>query len=77
MARLDDIRPQPHDIAMDFVVTEQALFRVTVAGLVEDGACSALRACIAARAALDHTAEHDAARPWASSPCYGHEDLNQ
>lgn len=76
MARLDDIRPQPYDIAMDFVVTEQALYRVTAAGLIDEGACTAFRACIAARIALEHTAEQDEPRPWASSPCYGHEDFN-
>lgn len=32
--RLDSVHPQPHDIAMDFVVTEAGIYRVTDGGLV-------------------------------------------
>ena len=29
MQRLDDLHPQPHDIAMHYVVTEQGIFKIT------------------------------------------------
>jgi 5-formyltetrahydrofolate cyclo-ligase len=29
MARLPDLRPQPHDIPMDFIVTEAGIYRTT------------------------------------------------
>jgi 5-formyltetrahydrofolate cyclo-ligase len=32
--RLDSVHPQPHDIAMDLVVTEAEIYRVTDLGLV-------------------------------------------
>ena len=32
--RLDSVHPQPHDIAMDFVVTEAGIYRVTTSGLI-------------------------------------------
>ena len=31
--RLDSVHPQPHDIAMDFIVTEAGIYRVTATGL--------------------------------------------
>ena len=31
--RLDDLHPQPHDIPMDFIVTEAGIYRVRAAGL--------------------------------------------
>ena len=33
LSRMPTIRPQPHDIAMDFIVTEQAIYRVQPGGL--------------------------------------------
>ena len=41
--RLDSIHPQPHDIAMDLVVTEAGIYRVTDLGLVpiSNGQCAA------------------------------------
>ena len=32
--RLDSVHPQPHDIAMDFIVTEAGIYRVTAGGSV-------------------------------------------
>ena len=32
--RLDSVHPQPHDIPMDFIVTEAGIYRVTSTGLV-------------------------------------------
>lgn len=32
--RLESIHPRPHDIAMDFVVTEAGIYRVTASGLI-------------------------------------------
>ena len=37
LARMPTIHPQPHDIAMDFIVTEAGAYRVEPAGLVEAG----------------------------------------
>ena len=34
LSRIATIRPQPHDIAMDFVVTEAGVYRATADGLV-------------------------------------------
>lgn len=34
MLRLSSVHPQPHDIAMDFVVTEAGIYQVTASGLV-------------------------------------------
>ncbi|MDQ3187248.1 MAG: 5-formyltetrahydrofolate cyclo-ligase, partial [Pseudomonadota bacterium] len=31
--RLNSVHPQPHDIPMDFIVTEAGIYRVTVTGL--------------------------------------------
>jgi 5,10-methenyltetrahydrofolate synthetase len=31
--RLEDTHPQPHDIPMDFIVTEAGIYRVSAAGL--------------------------------------------
>lgn len=33
MLRLDSVHPQPHDIPMDFIVTEAGIYRATSAGL--------------------------------------------
>ena len=42
--RLEDTHPQPHDIPMDFIVTERGIYRATAAGLVRvsSEACAAL-----------------------------------
>jgi len=32
--RLDSVHPQPHDIAMDFVVTEAGVYQATASGLI-------------------------------------------
>ena len=42
--RLEDTYPQPHDIAMDFIVTERGIYRVTAAGLtrISADACAQL-----------------------------------
>ena len=42
--RLDSIHPQPHDIAMDFVVTEAGIYRVTTDNLqlISTGECAAI-----------------------------------
>jgi 5,10-methenyltetrahydrofolate synthetase len=31
--RLNDVHPQPHDVPMDFIVTEAGIYRVTLSGL--------------------------------------------
>lgn len=42
--RLDSVHPQPHDIAMDFVVTEAGIYRVTANNLqlISTGECAAI-----------------------------------
>jgi 5,10-methenyltetrahydrofolate synthetase len=42
--RLEDTHPQPHDIPMDFIVTERGIYRATAAGLmrVSTEACADL-----------------------------------
>ena len=42
--RLDSVHPQPHDIAMDFVVTEAGIYRVTAGNLqlISTGECAAI-----------------------------------
>lgn len=42
--RLDSVHPQPHDIAMDFVVTETGIYRVTAGNLqlISTGECAAI-----------------------------------
>ena len=37
LARMPTIHPQPHDVAMDFIVTEAGAYRVEPAGLAEAG----------------------------------------
>ena len=41
--RVDDLHPQPHDIRMDFVVTERGIHRVKANGmeLISTDACAA------------------------------------
>jgi 5-formyltetrahydrofolate cyclo-ligase len=34
LSRIDSIAPQPHDIAMDFIVTQEAWYQVTAKGLI-------------------------------------------
>jgi 5-formyltetrahydrofolate cyclo-ligase len=34
MSRIDTIHPQPHDIPMDFVITQDGIYEVTVRGLI-------------------------------------------
>ena len=42
--RLEDTHPQPHDIPMDFIVTERGIYRATAAGLasISSNACADL-----------------------------------
>ena len=71
LSRMATIRPQPHDIPMDFVVTEAGIHAVTAAGLelVRDGRRinAIVRSLLARRAAADEL------RPSASPTCYAHE----
>ncbi|MDE2344216.1 MAG: 5-formyltetrahydrofolate cyclo-ligase [Betaproteobacteria bacterium] len=77
LSRIDSIRPQPHDIPMDFVVTEAGIQAVTGEGLVRiaDPAEAGERA----RRILQERREQAAGlgdeepldvRPYASPPCY-------
>ncbi|MDE1990687.1 MAG: 5-formyltetrahydrofolate cyclo-ligase [Betaproteobacteria bacterium] len=77
LSRIDTIRPQPHDIPMDFVVTEAGIHAVTDEGLVR--IAKPAEAGERARSILQ--ARRDAAggaggeepleiRPYASPPCY-------
>jgi len=41
LSRIASIRPQPHDIPMDYVVTEEAIYQVTPTGLARRDAAQA------------------------------------
>lgn len=72
VTRIATIRPQSHDIAMDYVVTEAGLYRVQAEGLVRFGTGTAIapqHPRLAASLRVDNGHPHDL-RPYASSPCY-------
>jgi 5-formyltetrahydrofolate cyclo-ligase len=82
LSRIATIRPQAHDIAMDFIVTEAGIHAVTAAGLelVSDsrriGAITrALRTRRGGRVIAPAPADvvADEVRGCASPPCYAHE----
>lgn len=78
LARIDSIDPQAYDVVMDFIVTERGIHRVGPAGLALVNVPAAFSAALGAkRAAPNNDARsddsQDAIRPYASSPCYGHE----
>jgi len=68
LSRLATIYPQPHDIPLDFIVTEVGIYRVAPAGLemIEDPARAAgLAAVLVSR--------RNPGTEFASPPCYAHE----
>lgn len=74
-ARLETIRPQSHDIPMDFIVTEAGIHAVTGEGLVRLADAGAVQArtqeILRARSASgSDDAEALEVRPYASPPCY-------
>lgn len=82
LSRMATIQPQPHDVPMDFMVTETGIHHVGKNGLerLEPGeAAERAEAMVAARqqggcSRDDSKAEdRDAPRQYASPPCYGHE----
>ena len=77
--RLASIFPQPHDIAMDFVVTEAATYRVCKDSLLPIGAEQCMREVTAlctqrglSCTRLDDT-DDAVAREYSSPACYAHE----
>lgn len=77
LSRIDTIRPQPHDIPMDFVVTEAGIQAVTAEGLVR--IADSIEAGERARSILQERRREAAVgceeealeiRPYASPPCY-------
>jgi 5,10-methenyltetrahydrofolate synthetase len=81
LSRIDTIHPQPHDIPMDFIVTEAAIYIVgrDGIGMAHDWADAArhaqqvLQDRIAASGTPTLAALRDTARQYASPPCYAHE----
>ncbi len=88
LSRMATIRPQPHDVAMDFIVTEAGVHCVEEGGLtlVEDSwhvlrhassiirrRAGAERGANAAVHGLLQTALQSQRRPYASPACYAHE----
>jgi len=71
LSRMATIRPQDHDIPMDFVVTEAGIHAVTSAGLELVTDSRRLDAIVRSR--LGRLAARDEARPSASPACYAHE----
>ena len=69
LSRIETIRPQSHDIRMDFIVTEAAVYRVGATGLE---ALIGSQRSDALAAALGAGAE-DEPIECASPPCYAHE----
>jgi 5,10-methenyltetrahydrofolate synthetase len=74
LARLPSIFPQPHDIAMDFVVTEAGIYAVTAAGLqaVDAADCNARLQRLCLDRGLPRTQAGQGAG-YASPPCYAAE----
>ena len=60
LSRITTIRPQSHDVAMDFIVTETGIHPASASGLRHVTASG-----------IDHLA--DAVRPYASPACFAHE----
>ncbi len=73
-ARLVTIHPQPHDIAMDFVVTEAGIYAVTDAGLkiVSAEECRERARQLCAQRGLPRR-RPQAADSYSSPPCYAGE----
>ena len=73
LARVQTIYPQPHDIAMDFVVTEAGIYAVTAGGLESVAAkdCSARVARLCDERGLPRRTESSAG--YSSPPCYAAE----
>jgi len=72
-ARIDTIHPQPHDVALDFVVTEQGIHVARASGLALVGAAAAgvLAEELAGARRLAHAARGSAEGARFSSPvCY-------
>lgn len=73
LARLASIYPQPHDIPMDFVVTETAIYRAggkTLAPIAPEQCARESAALLAARDAATTAAP---AAGYSSPACYAHE----
>jgi 5-formyltetrahydrofolate cyclo-ligase len=73
LARLTSIYPQPHDIPMDFVVTETGVYRAEhgkLAALEPQASCTAARALLKARRT---PAGADLSAGYSSPACYAHE----
>ena len=70
--RLDDIFPQPHDIAMDFIVTEAGIYEAG-AGSLRAVAAEHARARILDLLAARGLPRADGTRGCSSPPCYAHE----
>ena len=77
--RLDTIHPQPHDIPMDFVVTEAGIYRAGGRALarIEAAACAAEAKALMQERGLPRagasTAGASAAGSYSSPACYAHE----
>ena len=73
-ARLATIYPQPHDIAMDFVVTEAGLYAVTGSNLASIGAgeCGELARHLCEKRGLPRR-RAEVAGGYSSPPCYAGE----
>ena len=68
MSRLDTIHPQPHDIPLDFFVTERCIYRNTPEGLEDISDSTTV-----AQLAVALIAARQPAGEYASPPCYGRE----
>jgi hypothetical protein len=75
MFRLDTIFPAAHDIAMDFVVTEAAIYAAggeSVRSIAPAAAWERMMGLCAARG-LPHGAAPEQAAGYSSPACYAHE----
>ena len=68
MSRIETIRPQSHDIALDFFVTERCIYRNAPAGLEEISDAGRV-----AELATTLLVSRQSTGEYASPPCYGHE----
>ncbi len=75
MLRVETIYPQPHDVPMDFVVTEAAIYRRDSGGLVplDAGQAEERARQLMAERGLPRAARLAARREYASPACYAHE----
>jgi 5-formyltetrahydrofolate cyclo-ligase len=73
--QLPTIYPQPHDIPMDFVVTEAGIHLVRGGRLdaVDETASAERTRCVFAARHLPHANESDAVAQYSSPPCYAGE----